>query len=130
MMKTWTAQPIMKQKTYYAIPATQKVCIMYIYTADTNLKKFKFLPLEAWDVANSKAYDIQVHNTFKETVNFLAINSCSKINAGIANVNYNYPDHIPALNTRSLLINSSKTLPIVQGCFCLTVTSHSGKHGV
>jgi hypothetical protein len=28
------------------------------------------------------------------------------------------------------LINSSKTLPIVQGCFCLTVTSHSGKHGV
>ena len=32
---------------------------MYIYTEDTNLNKFKFLSLEAWDVAYSRAYDIQ-----------------------------------------------------------------------
>jgi len=42
------------------------------YTEDTNLKKYEFVSLEAWDVAYSRAYDIQEHMIFKKTVNFLA----------------------------------------------------------
>lgn len=59
----------MKHYTIYTIPATQNGMQYVHYTEDTNLK---FLSLEAWDVAYSKAYDIQEHKIFKKTVNFLA----------------------------------------------------------
>jgi hypothetical protein len=72
MINTWTVQPIMKHYTNYAIPANQNGIHYVHYTEDTNLKKYKFLSLEALEVAYSRAYDIQEHKTFKKTVNFLA----------------------------------------------------------
>lgn len=62
----------MKHNNNYAIPATQNGMHYVHYTEDTNLKKYKFLSLEAWNVAYSRAYDIQEHKIFKKTVNFLA----------------------------------------------------------
>lgn len=62
----------MKHYTNYAIPANQNGMHYVQYTEDTNLKKYTFSSLEAWDVAYSRAYDIQEHKIFKKTVNFLA----------------------------------------------------------
>ena len=62
----------MKHYTIYVSPAIQNGMQYVHYTEDTNLKKYEFVSLEAWDVAYSRAYDIQEHMIFKKTVNFLA----------------------------------------------------------
>jgi hypothetical protein len=49
----------MKHYTNYTIPATQNGMHYVHHTEDTNFKKYKFLSLVAWDVAYSRACDIQ-----------------------------------------------------------------------